>query len=154
MNCSKILNMIYEGQMPLLNQVQVWFHTLFCQNCASKIEQLEKAHDILCEDFFPVSPDFENSIMARIQAEEQEFEAAENYAPKSGFSTRTWIIAGLLIFISLATAYFGFDFKSIIKESGTSFLLPMGITIGTVLTVYGAFFIGSHLKELTERFGL
>ena len=35
-----------------------------------------------------------------------------------------------------------------------SFLLPVGITIGVVLTTYGALFIGSHLKELSERFGL
>jgi hypothetical protein len=30
----------------------------------------------------------------------------------------------------------------------------VGITIGIVLTCYGALFIGSHLKELMERFGL
>jgi hypothetical protein len=35
-----------------------------------------------------------------------------------------------------------------------SYLLPVGITIGIVLTSYGALFIGSHLKELSERFGL
>lgn len=154
MDCSKILNMIYEGQLPLINQVQVWFHALFCPACAADIEKLEKAQDILHKDFFPSVSGFEDSIMARIQAEEQELELIENYAPASGFSTRAWIIAGLVIFISLATVFFGFDFKSIIAESGTSFLLPMGITIGTVLTVYGAFFIGTHLKELTERFDL
>jgi len=30
----------------------------------------------------------------------------------------------------------------------------MGITIGIILTTYGALFIGSHLKQLSERFGL
>jgi hypothetical protein len=35
-----------------------------------------------------------------------------------------------------------------------SFLLPVGITFGIVLTSYGALFIGSHLEEFSERFGL
>jgi hypothetical protein len=35
-----------------------------------------------------------------------------------------------------------------------SFLLPVGITVGIVLTSYGALFIGGHLKELSERFRL
>jgi hypothetical protein len=33
-------------------------------------------------------------------------------------------------------------------------MIPIGITIGIMLTGYGALFIGSHLKEFSERFGL
>jgi len=56
--------------------------------------------------------------------------------------------------VSLITAFFGLDFKNLASESGISFLLPMGITIGIILTTYGALFISSHLNELSERFGL
>jgi hypothetical protein len=37
---------------------------------------------------------------------------------------------------------------------GSSFLLPIGITIGAIVSAYGALFSGSHLKELSSRFNL
>jgi hypothetical protein len=46
------------------------------------------------------------------------------------------------------------NFVAIANSEGSSFLLPVGITIGIVLTCYGALFIGSHLKELSSRFRL
>jgi hypothetical protein len=106
----------------------------------------------MTEDFFPPAPGLEDSIMAKVALEIEEEQPQT--ASVGGLSTRGWVIAGLIILISLATAFFGFDFKRIVGEMGTSFLLPASITIGIVLTTYGAFFIGSHLKELSERFGL
>jgi hypothetical protein len=151
------MDMVYEeDSMPFVNQIQVWVHSLFCPRCAQKIELYENSRIILREDFLPELSDgvrisLEDSIMAKVTAEE---EAEEAYASPGGLSTRGWVIAGLVILISLATAFFGLDFKRLATESGMSFLLPVGITIGIVLTTYGAFFIGSHLKELSERFGL
>ena len=162
MRCSKILDMVYEysgndvfseDSMPLYNQIQVWLHTIFCPNCAQEIERFEVSRAIMREDFFPSPPGLEDSIMARIAAEEEQAEE-EVYAVPGGLSTRGWIIAGLIILVSLATSFFGLDFQKLANETGMSFLLPVGITIGIVLTTYGALFIGSHLKELTERFDL
>ncbi|MDR0323656.1 MAG: peptidoglycan-binding protein [Treponema sp.] len=163
MNCSKLLDLIFEysnsehgseDSMPLFSQMQIWLHTFLCQDCAEKIKRFETAKEIMHHDFFPFSPGLEDSIMAKIAAEEKETETSVPYAIPGGLSVRGWIIAGLIILISLATAFFGFDFQKIAQETGASFLLPVGITIGIVLTVYGAFFIGSHLKEFSERFGL
>jgi hypothetical protein len=139
-----------ENSMPLLSQIQVWAHTLFCSDCAEEIERYQTAITIMKEDFFPPSPDIEDSIMAKIDAEQ----ADEEYAAPGGISTQGWVIAGVVILVSLVTAFFGLDFKRLALESGMSFMLPVGITIGIVLTTYGALFIGSHLKELSERFGL
>lgn len=156
MTCSKILDMVYEDSdsMPLFGQIQVWVHTIFCPNCAQEIERYQVSRSILKDDFFPLSPGLEDSIMAKIGAHEEAQEFKDDYSVPGGISTRGWIIAGLIILISLATAFFGFDFRNLTDESGISFMLPMGITIGIVLTTYGALFIGSHLKELSERFGL
>jgi len=157
MNCSKILDMYYEsqeggeGSISLLSQIQMWAHIFFCPDCAEKIERYKDARTIMKEDFFPSSaPALEETIMAKIEAEQ----ADEAHDTVGGFSTQSWVIAGFVILISLATAFFGIAFKSLALESGMSFMLPIGITIGIVLTTYGAFFIGSHLKELSERFGL
>jgi len=163
MDCARVKDLIYEysgndhgseGSMPLLDQIQISLHAFFCQNCTRDIALFENARNIMREDFFPPSPDIENPIMARISAEEDISDTEEIYATPGGISTRGWVIAGLIIMVSLATAFFGIDFKNIARESGMSFLLPIGITIGVVLTTYGALFIGSHLKELSERFGL
>jgi len=156
MTCSKIMDMIYDdGPVPLLNQLQIWAHIFFCPECAHKIELYESAKEMLKADFFPASVELEDSIMARIAIEEEQ-KAIENpaYAAPGGLSTRGWVIAGLVILISLVTAYFGFDFRSLANELGASFMVPIGITVGIVVTSYGALFIGSHLKELSERFGL
>jgi len=115
-----------------------------------KMERYQSANTIIKEDFLPPSPDLENSIIVKIDAEQED----ETYAVAGGLSTFGWVIAGVVILISLVTVFFGLDFQHLALESGMSFVLPVGITIGIVLTTYGALFIGSHLKELSERFGL
>jgi hypothetical protein len=158
MNCSKILDAVYEysgGEpMPLLTQIQVALHTLACPNCAQEIERFEVCKDIMREDFLPLSPGLEDSVMAIIAAEEDQPETEEAFAVPGGISTRGWVISGIVILVSLSTVFFGFNFNKIALEAGMSYLLPVGITIGIVLTSYGALFIGSHLKILSERFGL
>jgi hypothetical protein len=142
--------------MPLLNQIRISFHAFFCSKCAQEIERYEKTRTIMTEDFFPAAPNLEESIMARIalEIEEQTIVSEDTYAIPGEISMRKWVIAGIIVMLSLLTAYFALDYKNLASISGTSFLLPMGITIGIVLTSYGAFLIGSRLKELSERFGL
>ncbi|MCL2184646.1 MAG: peptidoglycan-binding protein [Treponema sp.] len=157
MDCLKIKELIYEcddDSMPLLNQIQVWWHTLTCSNCAQHSKLFEVTKKIMSEDFFPASPDFEDSIMAKIVAEIEEEELENAHAIPGGISTKRWVVTGIIIMISLVTAFFSLDYQNLASEWGMSFLLPMGITIGIILTIYGAVFIGSHLKELSERFGL
>ena len=159
MNCAKVLDMVYEysgedsdNGMPLLVQIQVSLHLLFCPDCAQQVERFEVCRDMLRLDCMPPSPGLEEKVMAMIAVEQDE-EAQEAEVP-GGFSTRGWVIAGLAMLVSLATAFFGLEFNKIALAAGMSFMIPVGITIGLALTSYGALFIGSHLKELMERFGL
>ena len=161
MNCAKILDMVYEysgedsdGGMPLLVQIQVGLHLMFCPDCAQEVERFEVCRDMFRFDFMPPSPGLEDTVMAMIAGEPDEALEAEGTEVPGGFSTRGWVIAGLAMLISLATAFFGLEFNKIALAAGMSFMIPVGITIGLALTSYGALFIGSHLKELTERFGL
>ena len=158
MSCTKILDKVYEygggEDMSLLIQLRIGFHLLICPNCAQEVERFEVTRDILRSDFLPPAPEgLEDSIMALVAARE-ETTAAEVFEAPGGLSTRGWAIAGLIVMVSLVTAFFGLNFERIAHEAGMSFLLPVGITIGIVLTSYGALFIGSHLKEFSERFGL
>ena len=153
MSCSKIMDMVYEeDSITLLNQIQIGLHTFFCPACAEEIERYQTARTVMREDFFPPLSSIEDSVMAKVSVENEQTE--DSYANAGVLSTRGWVIAGCLIMVSLVTAFFGLDFQNLARELGMSFMLPMGITIGIVLTTYGALFIGSHLKELSERFGL
>ena len=170
MSCTKIMEKVYENYgeephgVPLLTQIQVGLHLLFCPDCAQEIERFEVCKDIMSRDFLPSSPGFEDTVMAMIATGSgvTEYDAGEECASDETahaeipglLSTRGWVIAGLIMFVSLASAFFGLEFNKIALAAGMSFMIPLGITIGIVLTVYGALFIGSHLKELTERFGL
>jgi hypothetical protein len=146
----------YSGEpMPLLAHLQVTLHLFLCPNCAQEYERFELSREIMRTDFFPLSADFEDPIMNLLAAEETSvFEGQESPVVPGGLSTRGWVIAGLIILVSLVSAFFGLDFNEVAESAGISFLLPVGITIGIILTSYGALFIGSHLKELSERFGL
>ncbi|MDR0315407.1 MAG: peptidoglycan-binding protein [Treponema sp.] len=162
MSCAKILDTVYEyygrelrgeTSMPLLLRIQVGLHLLVCPDCAQEVERFEVCRDILRYDFLPPSPPLEDSIMAMI-AEEENSETENPVTIPGGLSTRGWVIAGIIMLVSLATAFIGLDFNKVALAAGMSFLVPVGITIGIALTGYGALFIGSHLKELRERFGL
>jgi hypothetical protein len=161
MNCNDLLDRFYEytgdEELPLLLRVRLGVHCFFCPQCAQELERFEVSRDLLRNDFFPPAPDFEDQVMAQISREADETDEAWHPAfqeSAAGVSFRSWVIAGLVMLVSLSTSFFGGDFVRVSRSLGSSFLLPVGLTIGVVLTGYGALFIGSHLKELSDRFGL
>jgi hypothetical protein len=155
MNCQDVRDKLFDYNrdepLPLLQHIRIDFHLLHCSRCAKELEKLEQFRDVVTTGFFPAPPPYlEDRIMAEIEQETQ-----EEYIPAAaGVTFRSWVITGLIILISLATASLGMDFSKLAEALGTPFLLPVGITVGVVITGYGALFIGSHLEELSDRFGL
>ncbi|MDR0400880.1 MAG: peptidoglycan-binding protein [Treponema sp.] len=160
MNCHDLLDRVYDyvGEpLPFPLQLQVKLHCFFCPQCAQEIERFELAQDILRNDFFPAGPDLTGAVMAKLGGEnfpESAGIAEGIWEEDGGVSFRGWVIAGLILFLSLTSAFLGMDFISIAAAEGSSYLIPLGITMGAIITCYGAIFIGSHLKELSQRFGL
>jgi hypothetical protein len=147
----KFLECTGDRPLSLWDRLEIGIHILHCSRCAREIEELEKAQELMKSDFFPaLVPGLEERIMEQIYREEP---AASIEAP-AGVSFRSWVITGIIVVVSLATAFLGLDFNEVASAGGSSFLLPLGLTIGVVVTGYGALFIGSHLKELSERFRL
>ena len=155
MDCKTVMDTVYESgndsPLPFLTQIRIDLHLLFCPGCAAGLKNLRQLEEIIKTDFFPDSPDFSEPLMEQL-FEEIEFE--DKIDAPAGFSFRSWVIIGFFLFLSLSSSYFGMNFTQIASSEGSSFLLPVGITVGVVLTCYGAFFIGSHLKELSNRFRL
>ena len=155
MDCHTVIDTVYESEkdnsLPILTQLQIWLHLLYCPDCAEKLRNLRHVEEIMKADFFPPSPDFGDLIMKRLY---EETAMQEELDAPTGFSFRGWVVIGFFVLLSLSSAFFGMNFVEIADAEGLSFLLPVGITIGVVLTCYGALFIGSHLKELSSRFRL
>lgn len=155
MTCRDVIDTLYEyyheESLSLLKRLQIEFHLIFCPPCAGEYKKLEKVREIIKTDFFSAPPPgLEDRIMAEIEQEV----SRETIPVVAGVPFRSWVITGFIVLVSLATASLGIDFSRLADTLGTSFLLPIGITIGTIITGYGALFIGSHLEELSERFGL
>ena len=158
MNCERVLDKVYEfsggPDMPLITRVRVGMHLLVCPDCVQEVERFEVCRDMLSSEFLPPAPVLEDAVMAMIAEEPEAPETAAGTVLAGGFSTRSWVIAGLVMLVSLATVFLGLDFNKVAVAFGMWFMIPIGITIGIALTCYGAFFVSSHLKELSERFGL
>ena len=155
MDCHEVMDIVYDLQndcsLSVLNQMRIWLHLLFCPNCALEMKNLRLLKDIMKTDFLPPSPDFRDLLMERLY---KETEMGEETDAPTGFSLRFWVVIGFFVLFSLSSSFFGGIFVEIADTEGLSFLLPVGITVGMVLTIYGALFIGSHLKELSTRFGI
>jgi hypothetical protein len=153
MFCHDIMEKVmeFEGDtMPLWFRIKIALHILACGRCAAEITRFKTAQGLLNGDFFPPAPGLEGIIMEKIYQE-----APETFSERAGeISLRSWVITGIIVVFSLSTSFLGINFGKIADRGGSSFLLPMGLTIGTIVSVYGALFIGSHLKELSERFRL
>jgi hypothetical protein len=141
-----------DKPLPLVSRLEIALHVVFCSRCAGDLLKLETVRELMVTDFFPQAPDLENVIMDRIYGDD--FAELPVFAATPEVPLKGWVVIGLIIVFSLATSFFGMDFVNLVKTSGISFLLPLGITIGVIITVYGALFIGTHLKELSDRFGL
>jgi hypothetical protein len=159
MICDDLFDKVYEfsgaPSLPLGLRLRVKLHSFFCPQCAQELERFEFAQDILRNDFLPPSPDFGATVMAQLSAETMlDARTSLDSDEDMGVSFRGWVITGLVLLFSLISSFFGMDFLNLTAIGGSSYMVPLGITIGAALTCYGALFIGSHLKELSDRFGL
>jgi hypothetical protein len=152
------MDRVFEGDRSFspLARFRVWRHLLHCPRCAAAAAALETAQTIMQTDFFPPAPAVEEAVMEVIRREALDpgDVPVEIAGPPEAVSFRSWVIAGLIILVSLGSAFFGLDFAEVAEEGGSSFLIPVGLTVGMVVSVYGALLIGTHLKELSSRFGL
>jgi hypothetical protein len=159
-DCHTAMDFMYgdenDGSLSILSQLQLRVHFLLCPNCANEQKRLLLLKEIMSSDFLPASPGFEEKLMGRLSEASHfynEIDAEEKITPP-GFSLRGWVVTGFFILLSLSSTFFGMNFNEIVNAEGASFLIPVGLTVGIVVTCYGAMFIGSHLNELSSRFGL
>jgi hypothetical protein len=144
MNCSKAMDTVYEewgtASPRFFARLGARLHILGCARCAAEAALLKSACSLAQESFPSPPAELEERIMRSINTEEQGGE----YPEVAGVSFRSWVVTGFIVLLSLSSSFF--------REGAPP--LPTGITVGAILTAYGAIFIGSHLKELSAWFNL
>jgi hypothetical protein len=115
------------------------------------LHALQTASTLIKEDFFPPAENIADSVMALAQADEPL--TGQSHELQS-VSLRAWIITGFALLFSLSSAYLGIDYLTPIDTRTVNFMLPVGITVGGVITAFCAIFIGCHIKEFSKWLGL
>ena len=111
---------------------------------------LKQAYRMLHEEAMPEAPDLSGLIMAEVYKEKP----LACPGAREPVSFRNWILVGFVILGALSLSSININFGKIASFLSPSLLLPICITLALALTLYAALFIGSHLDELSERFGL
>jgi hypothetical protein len=165
LHCQEIIDR--AADIPGEEETLLWkfitaLHVFLCPDCGDKLDRVSQVKEVMREDFFPVVAvpecrSLEDTIMAQVGTEIPELyhissEMEEDNAVELSF--RRWIIAGLVLLCSVFLLFFGLGFDRLQALGGNSFLLPVGITVAVFVSGYGAMFIGTHIKELSARFGL
>ncbi|MDR1985364.1 MAG: peptidoglycan-binding protein [Treponema sp.] len=153
----QVMNKVYEAlgerPLPLRYRLYLGLHRLYCPRCDEELKRLEAVQELLETGFLPEVPALEDVIMEEIYREEPHGPALDRDLA-TGVSFRGWVISGLIILVTLPASFFGMNAVKLSASFGSSLLLPLGLTIGGIVTSYGALFIGSHLNELSQRFRL
>jgi len=69
-------------------------------------------------------------------------------------SLKNWVLVGVIVFLSLLLSSVGLGFSAPGILLRSNLLLPISLTLGFGVTIYGGVFIASHMEDFSERFGL
>ncbi len=124
--------------IPFLTWLRIGLHLLLCSHCRKETTRLQRLYAILPTLQIKNTPSICNDIMKEI-LKDNSLEESGNQVPVSYLN---WLVGGIILFLSLIGT---------LLTRGT---LAIVLTLSIILTVYGALFIGSHLKKFSEKLHL
>jgi len=143
MKCEKIIDDFLRSEsntVPLL----IRLHLFRCSQCRQEISDLQNKISELWNDSAYKAPyDMTNQIMQRI--------ALLHEVHSRDISDGKWIITWITIIVSIALVNYSESFRWLEKYFGGSFEIPLNIVMGIVVTIYSAFFIGTHLDRFKGK---
>lgn len=153
MTCQRATELIdqYGGEasIPLLPRLRLAFHLSYCKGCAQESARLRRVYTFLRTDYIPEAPDLSDAIMNEICAP-QETETLDG----EPVSLKNWVLVGVIVFFSLLLSSVGLEFSAPGILLRSNLLLPITLTLGFGVTIYGGVFIATHMEDFSERFGL
>lgn len=150
MRCDEALRILSESGAGGIRGLRARLHLVFCPGCRELLEREREAMAALAAyNPFPAPKDFADGIMARIRYSAELDPASRNPVPMSG-----WVGAGLLILIGMPLLQFSASHLWLRGQLGRALEVPLFIAMGVIVTAYMALFIGTHLDDFMDRFGL
>jgi hypothetical protein len=115
-------------------------HMLYCKVCRKEIHSLQQTFlNLKGKEPFNMLDDLSSIIMNAIYSDQVLY-------GKTVSSTK-WLSVGSLIILSMLGLTFCNSFSSLKLYFGEHLEIPLNIVMGLTITIYVAFFIGSHLDE-------
>jgi hypothetical protein len=120
------------------------FHARRCPSCASRAAKLDAALRACRSEpglAREADAEAEERIMAAIRLLPP---------PRHDFAIRDWVTAGVVIAVSTLLLPLSKNSGFLRTFFGPGYALSLAIVLGAAVTVYSAFFIGTHLDELQD----
>ncbi len=143
MKCDKAISYYLQndeiGRIPF----KVRIHTFFCPVCSGEIMQLMLMFRLLEEkSIWEMDKDIKDNVMDKIQR--------QSVFAEKRISGLKWVVIGIIIFASMFLINFSESFMWLKEQFGSSFVIPMSIVLGLVLTVYLMLFTSSNIDFLEK----
>jgi len=140
MRCETFLRRLDELDSGRGSGLVMALHASRCPACAAQAAAVEAA----IEAFRAGVEDERGSLV-----EERVMAAVRLLPPpRQDFAIRDWVSAGVVIAVSTLLLPLGESSGFLRTFLGPGYALSLAIVLGITLTVYMAFFIGTHLDEL------
>jgi hypothetical protein len=116
-------------------------HALRCAACRAEIHRVSRSLSLLRR--YQVEPEGEIllSVMAKIRCMPE----STDTSPEQ--SLAGWLVAGLILMVSMFLVPFGEAFDWADTSFGMGFSLPLSLVLGSAMTVYATLFVMTHMER-------
>lgn len=142
MKCKDAVRRILEsdhGHIPFMVQM----HCRMCSKCMSELSDIRKAERMLQDKWF-FSPEYDLSprVLSQIRA--------TSYATRKSTTWIPGLSVGVVLVASLFLVNFSDTFAWIELAMGDTFIIPVNIVLGLIISAYLAAFIASQIQRLSQ----
>jgi hypothetical protein len=141
MTCDRFLLLLDEMDNDILPPEMV-AHMHTCDACAGEVAVLAKALGL---HRMPDSTDAVDLAPRFLEC------ATGLPVPRRSVSMRDWLLAGVVIVLSVAMMPMLEGFRELRATFGSGFTLPVALVFGLAVTLYAGLFILSHLEDFSTR---
>lgn len=120
-------------------------HLARCPKCAARVEMRRRAILLYRLPASGEGADIVDRVMAALPFLER---------PRREMPLRNWVVTGLVLSASVVLVPAQGVFSRVIDTYGPQWMLPFVLVFGFSVAIFGAFFIVTHMNELSDRFGL
>lgn len=142
MKCEKFISTLLASDSTRL-PIALSLHAFFCKTCRTEARRIK---EILLkgqkQNAYDIPYDIAPLVMRRIALIEAEV--------AHGITSSRWIGVGVLLFGSVMLFAYSDAGIWLNDKMGSELEVPFNLVLGSALTIYAAFFIGSQLEHLRE----